>query len=271
MRAVNLIPSDQRLAPKGQSSNKAAAAEGRPFGAYVILGLLAFAIAASALYVLTTNSIKENKAELAQAQQEVEVVKAQAATLQAFADFQQLSQARLETVKALAGSRFPWAATLDDIARALPADVFVNSFDGSTVTSGGGSSLRGAITAPSIQLNGCTRDQASVARLMSRLRDVRGVTRVSLSKSEAVETPETAAAAAPATAEDGSTPATTSEPCPKGAPPAFEMIVFFERAPVSPSAAPNAGTAAVAGPSGPTGPTGADGATTPASATSTTP
>jgi Tfp pilus assembly protein PilN len=278
VKAVNLIPSEPRATGKvAAPAGAAPAPSDRPFGAYIILGALAFAIAAVALMVTTQNGITEKKGELAQVRHDAEVVKQQASTMQAFADFKQLADARVATVSGLAAGRFPWPDALDDVSRALPSDVYVSSFDGTTSTASGGSALRTAIAAPSIELNGCTSSQASVARLMSRLRDVRGVTRVALAKSEAADVAESAAAPAPATSADGLTSAITTEPCPKGAPPAFDMIVFFERAAVSPNAALNAaaGTAAVSGPTGASGatagPTGSAGATTPASTTSTTP
>jgi Tfp pilus assembly protein PilN len=268
VKAVNLIPSDQRPAAKTTATAGAKPqASDSPLGAYMVLGALVFAIAASALYVVSGNSIKEKKAELTRVEHEAEGVERQASALQAFADFKQLSQARLDTVKGLATTRFAWPETLDDMSRALPDDVFINSFDGTTVSAGAGSDLRGSIQAPSIELAGCTRDQASVARLMSRLRDVRGVTRVTLAKSERTDTPETASAPSAATATDGEQAAITTTPCPAGSPPAFDMIVFFERSAVNANAAPNASVSspssgAAGGPTGSAGPTGSSGTST---------
>lgn len=269
VKAVNLIPSEQRSVGKTVAAGAGSTPpEPKPVGAYAILGALAFAVIAMALMVLTNNDIAKKKAELVQVEAEAATIEKQALTLQSFADFKQLSAARLETVKGLAATRFPWPRALEDVSRALPDDVFISSLDGSTSGASGGSSLRGAIQAPSIELTGCTKDQASVARLMSKLRSVRGVTRVTLAKSEATDTPATASAPAPATAADGSTAAVTTEPCPKGSPPAFDMIVFFERNVVDPAAAPNG---AATGPTGATGavagPTGSTGATTPVSTT----
>jgi Tfp pilus assembly protein PilN len=266
VRAVNLIPSEQRAAVKPPAASGSAPVRDSAFGAYVILGLLVLAVAATALYVLTSNSLEDKKAELAQVEREAAAVQQQASALQSFADFQQLADTRESTIRGLAESRFAWAQTLNDVARVLPSDVYVNAFDGTTLTEASGSSLRGAIQAPSIQLNGCTSDQASVARLLSRLRDVPGVTRVSLAKSEAVDTPDTAAAPAPATSSDEAQPTTISEPCPDGAPPAFELVMFFERAPLSANATPNEGATSVST----TPATAAAGATTPASATGPT-
>jgi Tfp pilus assembly protein PilN len=272
VKAVNLIPDSGGRAPSTSAGKKVAAPDAeRPTGAYALLGFLVMCIAAAALYVTTSNSIKEKEGELARVEAEAAQVEAQAASLQSFADFQELAASREQTVKALAESRFPWSTTLDDVSRALPGDVFISSLDGSTTTSTSGSSLRGAIQAPSIELTGCTDDQASVARLMSRLREVRGVTRVTLAKSEAVDTIATgvAPAAASASGEEGGV---TTQPCPSGAPPAFDMILFFERAALSAAAAPNMALTGV-GPTGPTGPAGATTAppATTATTTSTTP
>lgn len=274
VKAVNLIPSEHRVAAKPVADQSAGpSVGGSPTGAYVILAALALAIVAAALYVLTTNSIKENQAELAQVEQQAAVVEQQATALQSFADFKQLSQSRVDTVSALAGARFDWAQTLDDVSRALPSDVFVNSLDGSTTSAAGGSSLRGAISAPSIELTGCTKDQTSVARLMSSLRDVRGVTRVSLAKSEAVDSTTTAVAPVAPTTEGEDAPTVTTEPCPAGSPPTFDMVIFFERAAVSANASPNPAAGITGVSSGPTGPTGAAGVatTSPTTPTSTTP
>ena len=62
---------------------------------------------------------------------------------------------------------------------------------------------------------------------MSRLRNVQGVTRVSLSKSEKSDT---AAASGAAGAPTGGS---TTGPCGKGSPPSFEVVVFFEKAAVA--------------------------------------
>jgi Tfp pilus assembly protein PilN len=280
VKAVNLIPSGQRATgAKTPAAPAAKPAPGEsPVGAYAILAALVFAIAASVLFVTTKNDITSKQNELTRVQRQADVVKQQASALQSFADFKQLADARVATVQGLAASRFPWPNALDDVSRALPEDVYISSLDGTTLnaTSGGGS-LRGAIQAPSIELNGCTKSQSSVARLMAQLREVRGVTRVALAKSEKADTATAAAAPAPATGVDGDTSPVTTQPCPKGAPPAFDMIVFFEHAPVNPNAVPNEGAAPAGSASGPTGqsgataagPTGSAGSTSSSSSSST--
>ena len=70
-----------------------------------------------------------------------------------------------------------------DLARAVPADVTLLSLNGDISTASGGSGIRSAISAPAITVTGCAPGQTEVARLMARLRDIDGVSRVSLSKS----------------------------------------------------------------------------------------
>src|SRR3954452_10610787 len=155
MRAVNLLPSEQRGSAKTPAAAAIPAAGGNPFGAYVVLGVLAFAVAALALYTLAGNVIKDRESELARVTQQAERVQAQATSLQAYADFQTLASQRLATVKGLAEARFDWERTLGDLSRALPGDVHLTSLDGSVGAStagGGGGALRGAVQAPALEL-----------------------------------------------------------------------------------------------------------------------
>jgi len=222
MRAVNLLTPDLRSAPKGKGSSGQAVMEAPGgIGAIVLLGALALCVAALAGYVLSNNVVKDRKAQLAQLSAEADATVAKAATLKPYADFQTLAQERAGTVQALASARFDWEQALRDLSRAMPKEVYLSSLDGTVGggTGGGGSSLRGAIQSPAIELKGCTKSQPAVADLMSRMRNVQGVTRVSLAKSD-----KDAGASA-----GGS----TVNPCGKGNPPSFEMVIFFERSAVA--------------------------------------
>lgn len=264
MKAVNLLPPDLgRTSPKKSAPSSPAPPAAGGAGPFVVLGALALAVVAVAAYVLTTNTIKDREAELARAKADTSATIAQADALKPYADFQTMATARVATVAALAGSRFDWERSLRDLSRALPADVHLTSLNGTlggvTASGGGGSNpLRGAITAPAIELAGCTKTHSDVARLMSRLRNVRGVTRVSLASSEK----EQLGTAAPTnTTVEGDTPA---QLCPKGSPPKFQLVVFFEG-----SNAVASGAEAPVGSTGPTGPTGPTGSTASSGATTT--
>jgi Tfp pilus assembly protein PilN len=236
MRAVNLLTPELRSAQKGTGAPKPSAMEtSGGIGAFAILGALALCVAAVAGYVLAGNVIKEREATLAAVSTKNDETVKRAAELKPYADFQTLAQERTSTVKALASARFDWEQSLRDLSRALPGNVYLSSLKGSVGSgaSGGSSGIRGAIPSPAIELAGCTRSQPAVATLMSRLRNIQGVTRVSLSKSEKADVVGSAAGSAVG-------------PCGNGSPPTFELVVFFEKSAVSADLATVTGDSGVA-------------------------
>jgi Tfp pilus assembly protein PilN len=235
MKAINLLPPDLRGASKGGSPKaKAAAANDEPGGiaAFVALGVLAACVAALAAYVLTTNTVKDRQAKLDAVTAEAANTARRVAQLKPYADFQQMAETRIQTINDLASSRFDWEQSLRDISRVVPTDVTLTSLTGTIAAgaSGGGSTVRTAIASPAVELKGCATTQDGVAQLLSRLRNVDGVTRVSLSKS-----------LKPALTPAG-TPTTALAPgqvqlCAGKRPPSFEMVAFFERSKVPASVA----------------------------------
>jgi Tfp pilus assembly protein PilN len=247
MKAVNLLPSDLR----GSLKPAPVAAAGEPAGgsgAYVVLGALALCVVMLAGYVLSTNTIKQHQADLAELEARSAAVMAESARLKPYADFQSAAQARVATVRDLATQRFDWERSFRDLARAVPQDVSVKTL-GASVSSQSGSSgtsspLRGALDVPAIQIDGCTSGQNAVARMMSRLRAVRGVTRVSLQSST-----KSADNAAGNVVDSGAGAQVTGCDAPGGStPPDFTVVVFFEKD-ASAAAAPT-GTAPTAGTTG---------------------
>ncbi len=274
MKAVNLLPHDLRSGAKGPAPAVSAGTEdaGGP-GPFIVLGALALCVVALASYVLTSNAVKDRQAKLAEVATRSEVVTRQVTALKPYADFEAIANSRVATVNDLATSRFDWEQGLRDLSRALPADVTLSQLSGSvsstTGSGGGASTLRGALDVPAIELQGCTRGQTDVARLMARLRNVDGVTRVSLAKSDK-ETPTPRSM--PTGAATASTLPSEVNACGLGAKPSFGVIVFFEgkaAAAVQPSVlGATATTTSTGGEQPATGTTPA--ASTPASATTTT-
>jgi Tfp pilus assembly protein PilN len=220
-------------------------------GAIALLGALALIVAGVAGYVLSTNVVKQKQSDLAAISAKNQATVKRATALKPYSDFQTLAQQRAATVQALASARFDWEQSFRDLSRALPKDVYLDTLKG-TVGGGsaaGGSGIRSAIGSPAIELSGCTKTQPGVARVMSRLRNVQGVTRVSLSKSEKADAGASGGAAGPAVG-----------PCGKGTPPSFEVVVFFEKAAVAD---------ALATVTGDTGKTGTDASSTDSGADST--
>lgn len=215
MRAVNLIPADSR----GRGRNRGPST-GMALPVYVLLGFLAAAVALVTIYVLANNSISSRTATLSSLKTEVSQEQAAVARLGEFTKFASLAQTRVSTVRAIAAARFDWHAALSDLSKVVPANTTLQSVSGTVVPGasagggGGGGALRSAISAPAFELTGCTASQDDVARLISQLRLINGVTRVSFSNSQA-------------SGSSGSTGSGSSQGCGANGP-TFDVIVFFQ-------------------------------------------
>ena len=214
MKAVNLIPSDNR---------RAGFSTGLRLGpAYAVLGVLAVAVGLMTLYVLTNNTISKRKSEIASVQSQIVQEHAEAAQLANYVRFSQLAAARVKTVREIATTRFDWHAALADLSKVVPSNTSLQTLQGSvapqaTVSGGGGagSALRADIAVPAIELTGCSKTQDDVAQLMSRLRVINGVTRVTLNDS---------------VKSVASTGSPTGGGC-GGNTPSFDLVVFFKPLP----------------------------------------
>jgi Tfp pilus assembly protein PilN len=233
VRAVNLIPTDAR--------RSGSAGPAGPIPALAIIGALAVAVAFVTIYVLTTNTIAERQAKIGSLQAQATRANAEAASLTKYTQFEQIAQARAQTVRQIVSTRFDWHAALADLSRVVPANTSLQSLNatvapgasGAGSAGGGGtSSLRADISAPAFELAGCTSTQDDVARLMSRLRLINGVTRVSLADTQKPSSsgPSTGTSATPVSqaASGGSTGASTG--CGANAP-TFDLVVFFQPLP----------------------------------------
>jgi Tfp pilus assembly protein PilN len=179
VRAVNLIPED------------AGGGSGSSLGVPILLGSLVVLLALVTVHVLTGNTIQDRKTELASVRQELAVAQAQADATRPYREFAALAEARVETVRQLGSARFDWHRAFAGLATVIPDDVWLTSVTGTVAPginvaggdAGGAGSLRAAIPNPAITLTGCTVDHESVVRLVSRLRLLHDVQRVSLADS----------------------------------------------------------------------------------------
>lgn len=240
MRAVNLIPTDQQRGAGGAAGKSGG-------GAYILLGVLALLVVLASAYVVSNKSVKDKETQLADVSAQATAAEAKAASLTSYTKFASIRQKRVDTVSQLAASRFDWAHALREVARVLPENAWLTSLTATTSTSvnvgTGGSTLRGALNVPAIQVQGCTTSQSSVAKLIARLRLIDGVQRVTLEDSTKGQQSATTGDSAPAAGGTGD--------CRGGHAkfPIFNVDVFFEQGST----------------------TGATGATAPGTASSTTP
>jgi Tfp pilus assembly protein PilN len=230
MRAVNLIPVEDRRGLRGGGSGSGVAS-------YIVLGVLAAIVAMSAVYTLTNRSLSDRRAQLESVQSQVDNAQAQVQRYSSYTGFTALRQKRTETVRSLATSRFDWSHALHELARTIPSNAWLTSLKGTvtpgvSIDGGGTDPLRGSLQNPALEVVGCTTSQADVAKVISSLRRVDGVERVSLSSSQKLD--------------EGASGGTTGDSsgggdCRYGNAhyPQFSMTLFFA-SPTTPSAAQTA-------------------------------
>jgi Tfp pilus assembly protein PilN len=177
MKAVNLIPSDQRRAKA--SGNVSG-------GAYGVLGVLAVLLVMAVAYVMTSNSVNENESNAAKAHQEAVAASSKSKQLGAFTDFASIKQQRLTSVMAAAQTRFDWERFMREFARVMPANSWVQTANASVVgdeAAGNVTTPAATVAAPEANIIGCTPRQSEVARMMVRLEQMYRVTDVALNES----------------------------------------------------------------------------------------
>jgi Tfp pilus assembly protein PilN len=245
MRAVNLIPRESRRGAGGVAGRSGGAA-------YALLAVLALLVIGAAVYVLTDNTIAARRAELAKIETQTSRATAQAAAVAPYQQFAALAQARVDTVRGIASSRFDWDHAFTELSKVIPSNVWLTSLlatvapgvSVSDASSGSTGGLRAAVSAPAIEMTGCTNTHDDVARLITRLGLIHGVTHVSLADSSKLEGNAGAGAPAPPSTTTGANGASGSGAgvtgdCRHGKSnvPQFDMVVFFNPPPSAPAPA----------------------------------
>ena len=215
MKAVNLIPADQRRSSGGAGKSGGAV--------YVLLGGLAIVVAMVAVLTLTNRSVAEKTAEATSLEAQADVATAKVGNLVAYQQFNQVVKTRATGVKTLAGTRIDWGETFEQVSRVIPADVSLTQLVASTAPGQGGGtvSLRSALNNPAIEIIGCAPSQSRVALLMARLRRLEGVQRVSVAASDKQDSSSGAASQSDG-GSGGSAGCQTDDQVPQ-----FQMVVFF--------------------------------------------
>jgi hypothetical protein len=246
MRAVNLIPADQRggVSAAGRSGG----------GAYAVLGILGGLALLALVYGIAAHEVSSNKSKAAELTAKAARAEAAATQLAPYTSFIAAREARLQAVSLLVGTRFDWAHSLHEVGRVLPKDASISSIDASVgsaaasasapakssgtapsaaatapsaaATASSVASATPAGTVPTFTINGCATSQGEVALVLQRLRLMDGVSEVKLASS-------TKSSSA------GSGAATTSGGC-AAKDPAFIANVTFQPLPSPPaSSAPS--------------------------------
>jgi Tfp pilus assembly protein PilN len=179
VRAVNLIPSEQRRAkPTGKASG----------AAYIVVGVLAVFLVMAVAYVLTSNTVNENETKAAEAKQEADALEAQAAALGSFTNFATIKDQRLASVVTTAQTRFDWERLMREVSMIMPEGSWLRTTSASVLgeaspTGDPAASAAGGALNPTATFVGCTKKQSEVATLMVRMGGLHRATDVKLNQS----------------------------------------------------------------------------------------
>ncbi|HTB70135.1 MAG TPA: hypothetical protein VK707_04075 [Solirubrobacteraceae bacterium] len=194
MKAVNLIPSDDRAGGVGVGAGRSGGA------AYAVLGLFAGLVVLALIYGLARHQASSRKSQLASIAARTQHAHESASALGSYTSFMTMREQRVQAVDQLVSSRFDWAHALHELGRVMPFGASITSFDGSvhsgttgatggsstssSGSSGSSSSSVGSATppgsVPTFTLGGCATSQAEVAQALERLRLIDGVSNVTL-------------------------------------------------------------------------------------------
>lgn len=181
MRPVNLIPPEERRGDRAPARTGVLP--------YLIVAALGLVLAGVTAVVLTENQISDRKAEVGTLEAREAAASARADALRPYAEFASVQLARQATVTSLAQSRFDWERVMREFALVIPSDVWLVKLTGTAspevqVDDSAGVSIREQVSGPALAIVGCAASQQGVARFVEALRDIDGVTRVGLAKSE---------------------------------------------------------------------------------------
>jgi Tfp pilus assembly protein PilN len=200
--------------------------------AYIVVGGLLAMVGAVTLLVVTENQISSRTTELAELKRETTRAQAQAARLAPYTQLHAVSAQRTETIANLANSRFDWEQVMQQLSLVLPADVWLTNLTGTVrpdVSVGGGESiaLRDSVPGPALAIVGCAAGQESVARFVTVLKDIDGVTRVGVQSSKLPE--------ADSGGEEGGSVSASGGCQTQDFIAQFQIVVAFDAAPVTAS------------------------------------
>jgi Tfp pilus assembly protein PilN len=238
MRAVNLIPAEQR-AGAGPGVGRS---EGAAYGVLALVGALALC---AVLYGSARHEISSRRAQVATLTVQAQREQTAASQLAPYTSFIALREQRQQAVSALVDTRFDWAHVLHEFGRVLPFNTSISSLTGTIASpaaatlsskaaaAGASSTVSSATppgTVPNFTLAGCATSQSAVALMLERLRLIDGVNEVTLQSSTKGGASGSGAASSSGASGSG---------CPVGGP-SFTVQVTFDPLP-TPAASSSAG------------------------------
>ena len=185
MRAVNLIPPEDRLVPGYGAGLRSGGLS------VALLWMLLVCLVVAVGWTFGARANADHRADVARVTAQADAADAEAAELQRFVDFASQRQQREQTVQQLAANRFDWSRVLRELARVSSGDLVLTGMQATATpdapSSGGGGdtgALRSALPVPALELTGCAASQDAVAQILRSLRTMEGATQVTLKGTE---------------------------------------------------------------------------------------
>lgn len=170
MRAVNLLPKDDRRQRGAEARRNNPVLIGGVAGAVLVTAILC------AWFLTASAGVADNQKRRDAAAAELSATPVPAPTSAQSSALEQQKVARVTALSSALGGRLAWDRVLREFALVLPDDVWLTSMSAQAPTGGGTSGFT---------INGRTYSQDGVARLLARLALVPHLTNVTLQHSSA--------------------------------------------------------------------------------------
>lgn len=179
MKRMNLLPPELR--PR----------EGARRGSsYLVVGALLASVVAMLVYGIVIGGVRSDETELASLKEEAAQANARAAALRPYGEFADMKSQRERSVRAVADLRFNYERLTRELARILPAGVWVGHLEVAPAppeqeaVEAGADPVAGTQTPPpAMTVSGCAPSQDVVADTLDNLRALTGATDVALGSS----------------------------------------------------------------------------------------
>jgi Tfp pilus assembly protein PilN len=179
MKRMNLLPPELRPREGGRRGSS-----------YLVVGALVASVVAMLGYAMVIGGVHSDETELASLRDETGKANARAEALRPYGEFADMKDERDRSVRAVADTRFNYERLTRELARILPAGVWVGHLEVAPappeqeVVDAGADPVAGTVTPPpAMTVSGCAPDQDAVADTLDRLRALTSATDVTLGTS----------------------------------------------------------------------------------------
>lgn len=185
MRAVNLLPADERPGNRWVSLGRGVSGRHVLGGSGIAAGVLALVFAG--LFLHQRGVVDDRRTELHDVETRLIASQARAAAVE---EARAASQARLAAFRTVISQRVPWEDVLRDLSRVVPSNVYLQSLNATspTLTAVGAAGTSSAAATPGgaptgFTVSGFADSQVRVAQVLDRLALLPWLTEITLQSS----------------------------------------------------------------------------------------